>query len=88
MLRELTPRCGGARLLPPSPKANPIFHWMYEEVTRQQVSMLSVAKRAGFDVGTIRSWWAGKTSPTLADVQAVVNALGYKMVVAAEETHE
>ena len=79
----LVPRCGGRQLRPPSPSVHPIIKWIWCEIVRQDVSLMSVAKRAGFNSKTLRNWWSGKRSPALSDVEAVVNALGYDLTLIA-----
>jgi hypothetical protein len=83
MMMTLVPKCGGRQLKPPANGVHPILKWVWCEILRQDVSLQSVAQRAGFEGKTIRNWWNGKSSPALVDVQAVVNALGYQLVITA-----
>lgn len=81
MAPELKLKGGGRRLAPIPSNVHSLLRWIWEEITRQRVSAASVARRAGYNPKTLRSWWRGDTAPTLHDVEAVVNALGYDMVI-------
>lgn len=74
-------------LVPPSQRtrqiraAHPAVREIWETFDRDpNVTVKGTARRSGIDDSTLRGWRRG-TSPRLADVEAVLNALGKKLVV-------
>lgn len=74
-------RCGGPPLKEPPANVHPALRRIWLEIKLRNLSAASVAKAAGYDAKTVRNWWQGKTTPSLWDVEAVLNALGCKLTV-------
>lgn len=76
-------------LIPPEVNVHPIFRTLHAKIEESEMSLLQIAKRAGFDSKTIRNWWTGRSTPTLYDLQAVFNAMGYQItVLVLDKDHE
>jgi len=60
---------------------HPFIRWTWQEMNRQKASQEDVATRAGIASSTMRKWRQGVNSPKLADIEAVINALGGKLVI-------
>lgn len=60
---------------------NKIVRFICDEAFRQQATMGDLSERAGICKDTIRHW-RYKSTPNLNDAEAVLNALGYTIIVA------
>lgn len=45
----------------------------------QGLTLDALAKKSGVSTRTLRRWRVGETIPSIVDVDAVLNALGYKL---------
>lgn len=67
-------------------------HWIVKLIWRrindQRASQADVAERSGLNVGTITKWRRGVRSPRLVEAEAVLNALGYRLVVKSMEDED
>ncbi len=61
-------------------RAHPLVRRFYELVLEQQMSLTEVAKKAGIHSYTM-SRWRTHNSPTVESLEAVLNVLGYRLVV-------
>jgi len=75
------------QLLPPSRKRpiHPIVHWMWSTINDQARSQRDVADEAKVSAAAMRRWRNGEREPSLQAVEAVVNALGYDLVLRKRE---
>lgn len=75
------------RLKPPATDkfVHPLVRWIWLEINHQHASQEDVALRSGVSSSAMRKWRQGINSPKLADIEAVVNALGYKLEVKVSE---
>jgi predicted transcriptional regulator len=65
---------------------HPIVHWIWDQINFQHASQEDIADRSGVASSTIRKWRNGVRSPRVMELEAVVNALGFKIkVVVAED---
>jgi transcriptional regulator with XRE-family HTH domain len=58
---------------------------MWREMNRQRASQEDVAVRSGIASSTMRKWRQGVNSPKLADIEAVINTLGGKIIVKVDD---
>lgn len=74
-------------LLPPSRRkpVHPMVHWMWEEINNQAVSQQDIAQRADVSPSAMRRWRTGEREPSYQGLEAVVNALGYDLVLRKRE---
>lgn len=63
---------------------HPMIRWIWAEINRQKCSQEDVAQRSGVSASAMRKWRRGDRSPKLNDIEAVVNALGSRIRIAAE----
>jgi len=54
---------------------------MWNEINEQRTSQEDIAERSGITSSAMRKWRTGQQAPTLAAIEAVINALGYKLVI-------
>ena len=55
--------------------------WLKSELDSKHLTVAKLAHISGVHQNTIRNYLAGRCEPTLFNVQCVVNALGYDVVV-------
>jgi hypothetical protein len=83
-MKRFTAR-GKRILVPPAQRlpvraAHPLIREIWETIyERDDVTVKGTARRAGVDECTLRGWRRG-TSASLANVEAVLNVLGFKLI--------
>jgi transcriptional regulator with XRE-family HTH domain len=60
---------------------HPLVRWMWKQMNKQLASQEDVAKRSGVSSSAMRKWRVGVRSPRVMELEAVINALGYKLTV-------
>jgi hypothetical protein len=59
-------------------------HWLvrrlFEEMNEQRICMMDVSERAGLNKNTMENW-RRRTSPTLLNIEAALNVLGYELTI-------
>ncbi|QGM46135.1 helix-turn-helix domain-containing protein [Methylocystis heyeri] len=65
----------------PHPAVHPFIRFALGEARKKSKTVVSVAKMAGIDASLISHWKRGSCSPTLANIEAVLNALGYELIL-------
>jgi transcriptional regulator with XRE-family HTH domain len=60
---------------------HPLVRWVWSQMNRQRASQEDIAKRSGVASSTMRKWRVGVRSPRVMELEAVINALGYKLTV-------
>ncbi len=64
--------------------ADPLVRRLYELVAEHQVALEDLAVRAGVGLSTIHYRWRANRAPTVYNLQAVLNVLGYELYVNAK----
>jgi DNA-binding phage protein len=77
-------------LLPPARKyaVHPFIHWMWNTMNDQARSQQDVADQAKVSASAMRRWRTGDREPSLQGIEAVINALGYELVIRRRERSE
>lgn len=75
------------KLRPPADDSfvHPFVRKIWVEINTQCTSQEDVAARAGVSSSAMRKWRRGINSPKLIDIEAVLNALGYKIVLKSDD---
>ena len=60
---------------------HPFVIWMWEEINAQRVSQEDVAERSGISSSAMRKWRVGIQAPSLLAMEAIINTLGYELVI-------
>ncbi len=60
---------------------HPFVRLIWDTIAEREVSVRSVSDVSGIDPHSLRHWRRGKTGPRIAHVEAVLNALGYRLVI-------
>ena len=61
--------------------AHPLIRFIWREMKAQRVTALDVAEKAGVHDGTLRKWKTKQRSPSLLQVNDVLNVLGYRLAI-------
>lgn len=64
---------------PPPASKSPIVRTLAAEAKRQELTPYALAQASGVSIPTITRTLGGKVSPTLATVEAVAEALGFRL---------
>lgn len=64
---------------------HPFVRWIWRQMNHQRASQEDVATRSGVASSTMRKWRQGINSPKLADIEAVINALGAKLTIKVDD---
>ena len=77
-------------LQPPSRRhpVHPFVHWMWNTMNDQAKSQQAVAEQAKVSASAMRRWRIGDREPSLQGIEAVINALGYELVIRRRERGE
>lgn len=70
-----------AQKVPEGRGVHPIIRWIWKRVNQDNWSQEDLAKRSGATSSAIRKWRRGERNPRISELEAVVNALGYKLVI-------
>lgn len=62
------------------PRGHPFVRFIFEEINTQRASLAQVAERSGVTADGIRKW-RDQRGPRLGLVEAVLNCLGYELVI-------
>ena len=60
---------------------HPFVRWIWNEMNHQRASQEDIAVRSGVSSSAMRKWRRGINSPKLADIEAVINSLGYDITI-------
>jgi len=55
--------------------------WIWQQTNMQRASQEDIAQRSGVSSSAMRKWRTGENNPKLSDIEAVINALGGKLVI-------
>ena len=60
--------------------ATPVVRKLFQLINLHHVGLKQLAKRSGVGLSTITDW-RSRRSPSLANIEATLNALGYELTV-------
>lgn len=63
------------------PAADPLVVWAAMYSQGQRISTTRLADMSGVANQTLQSWFGGTRGPTIANLRAVINALGYEITI-------
>jgi len=67
---------------------HPLVVWMWKEINHQRASQEDVSIRSGISSSAMRKWRTGLQAPTLAAMEAIINTLGYDLVIRRRKDEE
>lgn len=69
----------------PVSNTHPLVKWVWLEMQHQRVSQLEMERISGISPKLFNNMIRGISNPKLGDIEALVNALGYKLNVTISE---
>lgn len=73
------------RPLPTDVYIHPMIRWIHEQVMERKITYEKLSEMSGIGANTIRKWRNNDSSPKVADIEAVINALGGSIVIVRVE---
>lgn len=75
------------KIVPPAENraVHPLIRWIWNRMNADMWVEEDLADRAGVTSSCIRKWRRGERNPRLQELEAVINALGYRLVVKEAE---
>lgn len=67
---------------------HPVIRWVWMQIKHGNMTHKQVAEASGIGANTMRKWFRGESSPKLADIEAVVNVLGFDLTLVALINHD
>lgn len=65
----------------PESDIHPLVQWVWSKMAEKKLTHEFVADKAGVRATTLRNWARGRTRPSLADIEAVVNVIGFDISI-------
>ena len=65
---------------------HPLVKFLFEEMNRQRIGIVDMAKKAGLDRCSFQRWQSGTVSMTIANLDACLNVLGFRIDAFNTET--
>lgn len=61
--------------------AHPLVRWIWKQINEQKCSQFDVSLRSGVSTSAMRKWRLNNRNPRITELEAVINALGARLVV-------
>lgn len=60
---------------------HPIIRFIWRKMNEEMWSQEDLAQKAGVSSSAMRKWRRGERNPRISELEAVVNAMGYRLVI-------
>ena len=60
---------------------HPFIRFIWRKINEEMWSQEDLAQRSGISSSCMRKWRRGERNPRISEIEAVINALGYKLVI-------
>ena len=60
---------------------HPIVRWIWKRINTDMWSQEDLAKKAGVSASAMRKWRIGARNPKISEIEAVINAMGYSLII-------
>jgi ribosome-binding protein aMBF1 (putative translation factor) len=67
--------------VPEGKGVHPFVRWMWKRINADMWSQEDLAKRAGVSASAMRKWRNGARNPKISEIEAVINAMGYSLII-------
>ena len=61
-------------------RAHPLVRFIYRQAIAQQITLKALSARAGLSDAAVGQW-SWRTAPSVPNIEAVLNTLGYELTV-------
>lgn len=69
------------QIVPEGRGVHPFIRWIWRRINIDEWSQEDLAKKAGVSSNTIRKWRNGERNPRISELEAVINAMGFRLVI-------
>jgi len=73
------------QIIPEGRGVHPIIRWIWKRINLDEWDQETLAQRSGVSASAMRKWRRGERNPRISELEAVVNTLGYKIVIRERE---
>lgn len=73
------------QIIPEGRGVHPFVRWIWRRVNADNWSQEDLADRSGVSASAMRKWRIGQRNPRISELEAVINALGYRLVIKEKE---
>ena len=68
-------------VIPEGKGVHPFVRWIWNRMNVDEWEQELLAKRAGVTSSTMRKWRRGERNPRISELEAVINAMGFRLVI-------
>ena len=69
------------QIIPEGRGVHPIIRWLWKRINLDEWDQETLARRSGVSSSAMRKWRRGERNPRISELEAVINTLGYKIVI-------
>lgn len=69
------------QIIPDGRGVHPFVRWIWRQVNEDMWSQEDLARKSGVSASAMRKWRKGERNPRISELEAVINAMGYKLVI-------
>jgi transcriptional regulator with XRE-family HTH domain len=69
------------QIIPEGRGVHPFVRWIWRRINIDQWSQEDLAKRSGVSSSAMRKWRRGDRNPRISELEAVINAMGFHLVL-------
>lgn len=69
------------QIIPEGRGVHPFVRWIWRRINLDEWSQEDLAKRSGVSSSALRKWRRGERNPRIGELEAVINTLGYRLVI-------
>lgn len=73
------------QIIPDGRGVHPFVRWIWRRINIDEWSQEDLAKKAGVSSSAMRKWRKGERNPRISELEAVVNAMGYRLKIVEGE---
>lgn len=67
--------------IPAGRSVHPFVRWIWKRVNIDEWSQEDLAERSGVSSSAMRKWRRGDRNPRISELEAVINAMGFRLVI-------
>ena len=69
------------QIIPNGKGIHPFVRWVWRRINADNWSQEDLAQKAGVTSSAMRKWRRGERNPRISELEAVINALGYRLLI-------
>lgn len=60
---------------------HPFVRWIWKRMNLDEWTQEDLAKRSGVSASAMRKWRRGERNPRISELEAVINTMGFRLVI-------